>query len=497
MTATLSERASTGVKGLDFILRGGLPRGQAYLLQGGPGTGKTTLALQFLLAGQLAGERTLFITLTQSAQDLHLIARAHGWSLTNLQIYEITHRNLVERLATQQTVVHSADVDLPEMMTTLQAVIQAHQPDRIVFDSIGVIRALASELKSRYLEEIALLLALVHEQAATALFVDEIPRLDDDIAFQALAHGVIELAQERWVYGADSRWLYVRKLRGIHFLTGQHNYTIRTGGLEVFPRLQKPSGVGAPVDQMLSSGVPALDTLLGGGLAAGTACLIVGQAGTGKTTLAMTYLHAALQRGESAAFFLFDERTEIFLWRSTALGLDLQPFLQQGQLHLQNIDTGELTPGEFSQRVRQVVERGVYVLAIDSLTGYFLAMQDQTQLAGQMHDLLDYLGRSGVLSLLVHALHGLPGMEPRSSLDISYLADTIILLRNFEVPGAVRRALTVVTQRFGMHEQTIRDFTISAAGLVLGEPVDHLIGVLTGTPTLLALPATPRGSHAE
>jgi circadian clock protein KaiC len=490
MAMPFADRASTGVTGLDFILHGGLPRGKGYLLRGGPGSGKTTLALQFLRAGQQAGERTLFLTVSQSAPDLHLIAQSHGWSLTGIEIYELSPRSLLERLAARQTVLHPADVELEELVLTMQKVIQAHQPQRIVFDSIAALLSLAIERQGRYVEEIALLLALVQEQAATALFLDELTTQGSNIDFQALAHGTIELAHQRQPYGADLRWLSVVKLRGVDFLSGQHNYRIRTGGLEVFPRLQKPSAPPPTALPQLSSGIAALDGMLGGGLEMGTSCLIVGTAGTGKTVLATTYMYAALQRGDRVAVFLFEESLATFLVRCASLQMDLQPYLTSGQLSLQSVNTAELMPGEFSQQVRRVVEGGVRVLAIDSLTAYFLAMQEQELLAGQMHDLLDYLGQQGVLTLLIVALHGLPGVEPRSSIDISYLADTILLLRSYEVTGSVRRALTVVSKRAGAHEQSIRELLISPAGLAVGEPIDRYIGVLTGSPSVLVSQST-------
>jgi circadian clock protein KaiC len=497
MPTNMSDTASTGVSGLDFILRGGLPRGRAYLLQGGPGTGKTTLSLQFLLNGVQAGERTLFITLSQSERDLQLIAHSHGWSLARIDISEVTRRNFVERLTTWQNVIHPADVQLDEVMAAVRNVIQTQQPDRLVFDSIGVIRALAGELKTRYLEEIALVLELVHEQEATALFVDEMPAEGTDIAFQNLVHGVIELDRQRVIYGADHHWLYVHKMRGLNFLTGQHNYAIRTGGLEVFPRLQQPKEEATEEQRLVTSDVETLDTILGGGLQAGTSSLIVGSAGTGKTSLATAYTHAALRRGDKAAIFLFDERPETFLMRSKDLHMDLRPFLQSGQLHLQSVDTGELTPGEFAQTVRRTADAGARVITIDSLTGYFLAMQEQEMLTAQMHDLLGYMSRRGVLSLLIVALHGLPGMSLRSSIDISYLADTIIMLRNYEVPGAVRRAVAVVIKRYGEHEPTIRELKISARGIELGEPIDQFIGVLTGEPTYTEQQEARRHSRRE
>jgi circadian clock protein KaiC len=439
---------------------------------GNPGTGKTTLGLQFLLNGVQAGERTLFITLSQSRRDLQAIAPSHGWSLNGIEVHEVTRRSLVERLATRQNVILPVDIELGQTMATVREIVQSTQPQRLIFDSIGVIRLLAGDLTIRYLEEIALLLEVIHEQEITAIFIDEVLAEGSDASLQNVAHGVIELSRQRVQYGADQHWLYIHKMRGLYYLTGQHNYVIRTGGIEVFPRLRQPLEQSLPNQPTIASGIKTLDCVLGGGLQPGTATVFVGSAGTGKTSVVTAYLYMALQRGERAAIFLFDERPETFLMRAADLNLDVRPFVQSGELQLQSVDTGELTPGEFSHIIRRAVDAGAKVIAIDSLTGYFMSMHQQEMLATQMHDLLAYMSKSGVLTLLVVALHGMPGMSIRSSIDISYLADAILLFRNYEVPGSMRRALTVVVKRYGEHEQTIRELRIDE-GITLGEPIDQ------------------------
>lgn len=483
--------ASTGVHGLDFVLRGGLPRGKTTVVEGGPGTGKTTLGLQFLLEGVRAGERVLFLTLAQGNEDLQLIARSHGWSLDGVDVREIAPLSPDG----SQTVFHTADVELRETAGALRALVLEHRPDRVVLDSFDALRALAGEHVSRYREEVILLLGAVREVDATALLLGGAPAEREGFAVEALAHGMIELASGVAPYGAERRSLRVRKVRGLDFITGQHDYAIRTGGLEVFPRLQVPEGTSQPEPDIVSSGVEAIDTMLGGGLDSGTACLIVGAAGTGKSTLALSYAYAALDRGEGAAVFLLDERRQTFLARSEGVGFDVGPYLESGQFHLESVDPGDVSPGEFAQSVRQAIERGARVVVIDSLTGYFHAMGTEDLLIVQMHELLAYMGQLGVLCLLVSSHARALGDD--DVLDVSYLSDTALLLRTFEAAGRVRVVVSVEKKRYGRHEMALRELRVTDAGLEVGEPLDRFESVLATKPTYLGPPERLLGGAGE
>lgn len=470
-------RASTGVERLDDILGGGLPRHWLCLAQGTPGTGKATLGLQFLLQGAQEGEDVLFITLSQTQRRLKQIARSHGWSLDGVHLRELA----TGRGGGPQTILHTDEVELGETVDALIEAIEEVDPDRLVFDSVAEIRDLASS-PLRYRRQ---LLALRRQLAecCTALFLDNVSEQDGDGELGGLADGLIHLDQSAPDYGDVRRRLQVVKMRGIPFHGGYHNFQIRTGGLEVYPRLKASDEAEHAEKENVESGMRELDALLGGGLQKGTAALLLGATGTGKTTLATIYAYAMAERGEKAAIFAFDERPETFYQRAEGIGLPIRPHVEAGRIKLTPIDTGELSPGEFSQVVRRSVEEeDAQLIAIDSLTGYINAMPQEKMLLTQMHELLTFASRKGVLTMLIAAQHGLMGTGTAAPMEVSYMSDTVLLLRHFEALGSIRKAISVVKKRYGPHEKTIREMEISPEGVVVGDPIDEFSGVLTGNP---------------
>lgn len=485
--------AATGVAGLDDILGGGLTAERLYLVEGTPGTGKTTLGLSFLLAGIAAGEKGLYITLSESETELRAVAVTHGWSLDGLDLFELVPDGGFGE-AQEQTLLHPSEVELGETVRGVIARVDALQPRRVVVDSLSELRLL-SQNPLRYRRQILALKQYFSTRRCTVLVLDDKSAEPGDLQLHSIAHGVISLAQVLSGFGSQRRHLHVVKMRGMRYRGGYHDFTIERGGLCVYPRLVASEHHADFVGDPISTGNPALDTLLGGGLVPGTATLLTGPAGVGKTTTVVQCMVAALRRGESAAYFLFDERLPTLLTRSAALGMDLRPFLDSGQLDVRRIDPAELSPGEFSGLVRAAVEeRGARVVVVDSLNAYLQAMPEEQHLILQMHELLGYLGQQGVVSLLILGQHGVMG-DIRSDVDLSYLADTVMQLRFFEAEGEVRQAMSVIKTRTTRHERTIREFRINAGGLNLGEPLRDFQGVLTGVPTFRGatgalLPAT-------
>lgn len=470
--------AATGVPGLDAILNGGLPRNELYLVEGGAGTGKTTFGLQFMLEGVRNGERCLYLTLSQSERGLTRIAESHGWSLEGIDILELG----VELGAETQTLLHTADVELGETLAALRNAIERFDPIRVVFDSIVELRLLAGD-QLHYRRQVMELRKFFVERTCTVLLLEHEAEPDQDNALAGLAGGVIRLEQSPPEYGDVRRRLRVVKMRGMAYHGGYHNFKISTGSLDVYPRLGTKLDSGVETQRTMKSGIEALDDLLGGGLEEGTATVLLGPTGVGKTTLAALFAYAAAQRGEKSALFLFDERPETLLQRHRGLNMDLGPFVESGLINLQQIDTAELSPGEFSQRVRGTVEEGAKVVMIDSISGYFHAMPQETLLVTQMHELLSYLSMRGVLSLLVVGQHGVVGSDIHGPLDVSYMSDTLLLLRHFEALGSLRKAISVVKKRYGNHEKTIREMRLTPEGIEIGEPIREFSGVLSGTPT--------------
>ena len=474
----LGSKVATGIKGVDTILAGGLPRGELHLVQGGTGTGKTTVGLQFLLEGAAAGEKTLLITFAQTETTLRRIAASHGWRLHGVDIQELTGAHAVHDKA-EQTLFHTADVELGETMDSIFATIERLQADRVVFDSVTSLRLLAGD-PLRYRRQLLTMRQFFAERPGTVLFLDsEAP----DAALEDTMYGVIRLERQAPEYGDVRRRLSVVKMRGMSFNGGYHNFRIRTGGLDVFPRI-RPQEQGKSVSAgAMTSGVAGLDALLGGGLEGSTACLVVGPTGTGKTSVSTLYAYEAAKQGKRAALFCFDERPETFLARSEGLGMKVRELVAKGLISIKPVSTAELSPGEFSQLVRTAVEQDqAEVVLMDSLTGYFHSMPQEEALLAQMHDLLTFLSNSGVLSILIVSQHGFIGQGIQGPLDVSYMADSVILLRHFEAAGAVRKAISVIKKRNGPHETTIRELKLTAGGISVGEPIKDFSGVLSGMP---------------
>jgi circadian clock protein KaiC len=491
------QTASTGVKGLDQILRGGFPREAMHLIRGGSGTGKTTLALQFLMAGVRAGERGLYISLAQTKRGLELLARSHGWSLEGITVHDLPPDVIAESMSAHQTVLHTSEVELHELTRELRRVIEQNEPRRVVFDSLGMIGLLADNT-ARYHREIASLRQFLTGHGCTTLFLDDWqvgvePQDAPESPFSALATSAIYMEQRVPDYGDVRRRILVSKVRSIPFEGGYHDFRILKGGLEVYTRLGAPEQEYTNF-QTIHSGIPTLDELLGGGLDLGTACLFIGQPGTGKSTLASVFARSAMQKGDPAAIFLFEERPETFKKRAKELGVDLSPFIENGRLTLQKLDTSSITPGEFSHRVREAVEdKQVKVVVIDSLTGYFNTMQSTTMLVVQMHELLNYLSRNGVLTLLLLSQEGFLAAGAQPPIDISYLSDSIIVLRMFEMSGNIHRCLSAVKKRQGEHMTSIRELFIRPGEVTIGsEPLQRLRHILGGEPDPVNEPTDDR-----
>ncbi|MBI0535745.1 circadian clock protein KaiC [Roseomonas sp. KE2513] len=473
-------RASTGIAGLDDILGGGLTRDRLYLVEGTPGTGKTTLSLQFLLEGAAKGEAGLYITLSETAEELRAVAEAHGWSLDGLSLFELAG-DLGLDPESEQTVLHPSEVELGETTREVMQRVEDLHPTRVVFDSLSEMRLLAQS-PLRYRRQILALKGFFSSRRCTVLMLDDRTADPTDLQLHSIAHGVISLEQVPRNYGAERRRLRVAKMRGIKFRGGFHDFVLDTGGLTVFPRLIAAEHHDSFASAPTSSGNADLDALLGGGLVPGTNILLSGPSGAGKSTTATHCVMAALERGERATYYLFDEGLGTFLSRSAALGMDLHPHVEAGRLTLRQIDPAELSPGEFACRVRAAVEGGCSFIVIDSLNAYMQSMPGENYLLLQMHELLSYLGQRGVKTMLVLGYHGLVG-DVRADIDLSYLSDSILFFRFFEAAGQVRTAISVVKTRSNAHERTIRELKLSAGGLQVGEALTDFEGVLTGLPS--------------
>ena len=475
----LPRSVSTGVAGLDEILGGGLPTNRLYLVDGVPGTGKTTLALQFLLAGRSRGERTLYVSLSESREELTAVATSHGWSLDGIEVFELTTG---DAFAEGYTVFHPAEVELQETIDSVFRAVEAHDPALVVFDSLSEMRLLARD-PLRFRRQILALKQFFTGRECTVLLLDDKTAPEGDLQLHSLAHGVILLEHIALEYGADRRRLQVMKLRGLRFRGGYHDFRICTGGIEVYPRLRSGAPVALERTSTVTSGSAAIDALTGGGLTRGTSILITGAAGTGKSVLTTQYACAAMARGEKVRFYLFDERRSTFIQRSEALGFDCAGPLQDGRLTLRQVEPTELSPGEFADTVVRGVEQdGVSMIVIDSINGYLQSMPQERLLALQVHELLSYLANQGVTSFMTLVQRGIFGSPVDEAADVSYLADTVILLRYFEMSGSVRQAISVVKKRSGDHERTIRECRVGYGGLHLGEPLRDFQGVLTGVP---------------
>jgi circadian clock protein KaiC len=474
---------SSGVPGLDAVLGGGFSVHRLYLIEGLPGSGKTTLALQFLLEGVKRDESVLYVALSETGEEIRTIAHSHGWSLEGLRTLEVVASE--ESLAPEQqyTVFQPDEVELSETTKAILKEVETYRPVRVVFDSLSELRLLASS-PLRYRRQMLGLKQFFAGRLCTVLVLDDRTGTSDDQQLQSIAHGVISLEQMSPMYGAQRRRLRVVKYRGVSFLGGNHDFKITRGGVHVYPRLVAVDQRGRGTGGTLSSGVAELDALLGGGLERGTSTLLAGAAGTGKSSIAMQFAVAAAGRGECAAAFLFDESVSTLRKRALGMGIDIDALTASGRLALRQVDPAELSPGEFAHMVKEAAERpNASVIVIDSLNGYMNAMPDEKLLNVHLHELLTYLGQLDIATLLVSVQRGLVGTHITSSVDASYLADTVIVLRYFEAHAAVRQAISVLKKRSGQHERTIREFTLSSSGVHVGPPLEQFHGVLTGVPT--------------
>jgi circadian clock protein KaiC len=480
MNDLASPRTSTGIPGLDDILGGGLTPQRLYLVEGSPGAGKTTLGLQFLLDGIARGDSGMYITLSETADELVAVGHSHGWDLEALSICELAGDDDLDP-DSQQSVFHPSEIELGETTRKVMDQVDALRPKRVVFDSLSEMRLLAQN-PLRYRRQILALKQFFSARDCTVLLLDD-KTSQSDQHLHSIAHGVISLEQIAREYGKERRRVNVIKMRGIRFRGGYHDYTLDTGGIVMYPRLVAAEHVRDFQPMVSSSGSDEFDTLLGGGLVRGTNTLLVGPSGIGKTTLSTRCLLAALERGERAAYYLFDEGLGTFFARSTQLGLDLRPYLASGKLTICHFDPAELSPGEFAQKLREAVEQEASrFIVIDSLNAYLQAMPGEQFLTLQMHELLSYLNQQGVTTMMVLGQHGLMA-EGRTDVDLSYLSDATVLLRFFEASGMVRRAISVIKSRTTEHAATIHEMQLGAGGVRIGAPLAGFEGVLSGIPS--------------
>ena len=480
--AGLLPDARTGVSGLDDVLAGGLTPNRLYLVEGVPGSGKTTLALQFLIEGVSRGERVLYVTLSETEEELRAAALSHGWRLDGVTIKQIAPAAENLQPGAQYTMFHPSEVELGETVRVVLSEVERIKPTRIVIDSLSELRLLAGN-PLRYRRQILVLKQFFAGQQSTVVLLDDLTAADHDLQVQSIAHGVLHLEQTASDFGSERRRLRIVKYRGRHYRAGYHDFLITRGGLTVFPRLVAAEHRQVRDHERMPSGLAPLDALLGGGIDGGTSTLIVGAAGSGKSTLASLFVAAAADRKERSAMFLFDESVKTLLTRCEGLGIPLGQHIESGCVAVQPIDPAELSPGEFAHSIREAVEKNdVRIVVIDSLNGYLNAMPDERFLAVQLHELLSYLGQRGVATLIIGAHQGLIGAQMTTPVDASYLADAVVLLRYFEAHGEVRQAISVMKKRGGEHERTIREFRLADGAIHVGEPLRRFRGVLTGVP---------------
>jgi len=486
--AAAKAEASTGIPGLDDILAGGLARDRVYLLEGNPGTGKTTTAMSFLREGAKLGEPSLYITLSETEDELRDTAQSHGWDLEGITIFELVPPESLLDEQQQQSLLYSSDLELGETTRMIFEAVERLNPTRVVIDSLSEIRLLAQS-SLRYRRQVLALKHYFAKHSATVLLLDDLTTESLDKTVHSVAHGVVRLEEMAPEYGAERRRVRVIKYRGRRVRGGYHDFTIRTGGLDVYPRLVSSEHRTSFKRDALSSGVEGLDSILGGGVERGSSCLILGPAGTGKSLMGLYFVLSAIKRGEKAALFAFDEELGLLFDRVRSFGIDLQALRDEGSLLIQQIDAAELSPGEFTARVRTcVLENDIRTVVIDSLNGYQAAMPEENFLILHIHELLQFLNRQGATTFLTVAQHGLVG-DMKAPVDVTYLADTVLLLRYFEAFGEVRRAVSVIKKRSGNHEKTIREFEIGEEGLTVGPALTQFHGVLRGVPSFVGQPA--------
>ncbi len=483
---------STGCAGLDDILGGGLTRNHLYLIEGDPGTGKTTLALQFLLEGVAAGEKGIYITLSESPKELDEVAESHNWSLDGVSLVEMAPHTSGSIAEDEYTVFHPSDVELGDTVKSILDRVEALNPSRVVFDSLSELRMLARE-SLRYRRQILGLKRYFAGKDCTVLLLDDRTAEGNDLQLQSIAHGVVMLHNLEREFGSKRRRLEVRKMRGSRFREGFHDYTIEKGGVQVYPRLVAAEHRPPMELAVVQSGIKELDDLFSGGIDFGTSTLLIGPAGSGKSTVALQYAYAAALRGQHAAVFTFDETLQTLFRRCETLGMDLSEQVRRGRLTVEQVDPAELSPGEFVTRVRGcVTTKDARVIVIDSLNGFLNAMPGEAFLILQLHEMLSFLNQQGVATIMTMAQHGMLGNTMTSPVDVSYIADSVLLFRFYEADGAIHKALSVVKKRSGSHESSIRELSFSSRGITVGRPLKDLHGVLTGVPSPL-----PNGGKAQ
>ena len=478
------ERCSTGIAGLDYILGGGFPKQRVYLIQGEPGAGKTTLGLQFLLEGIRNGERSLYITLSETKQELEQVASSHGWVIDKIDILDLTALEQHFPVDATTTLFHPYEVELSETTKVILSEMERLRPERVIFDSLSEMRML-TENPLRYRRQMLFLKQFFTKQNCTVLMLDDKTSTTmRDLQINSIAHGVLDLAQTAPEYGAERRRLCIIKIRGVPFRGGFHDFMIRTGGIAVFPRLIAAEHSGESTGEHISSGIDNLDALIGGGVHRGTSTLMIGPAGAGKSTLTMQYAGAAARRGEKVLIFLFEETVDTYLARARAIGMRelAESGTSESTVRIVHVDPAEYSPGELTDQVRHAVAKeGYRILVLDSLNGYINAMPEERFLMLQLHELLTFLNTQGVATFMILAQHGLLGAM-QAPADLTYLADTVVLLRYFEAQGMIRQAISVLKKRSGFHERTIREFQINSNGIHVGEPLKNFHGILTGIP---------------
>ena len=495
---TVASLVSTGVPGLDEILLGGMLNGGFYLVQGDPGAGKTTLALQFLEAGRASGERCLYISLTESRTDLENACRSHGWSLDGFELRDLTRSGADLELHSQVSVFHPADTELTDMMRVVKESAESIRPTRVVFDGMSELRLLAGE-PLRYRRTLLSLKELFAGHGATTMLLDDRSSPFAGIPAESLAGANILLERHVPTYGRARRQLLVTKVRGASFREGFHDYEIMTGGMLVYPRLVASEHHSGFSPELVPSGIPNLDAMLDGGLTSGSTTLLLGPAGSGKSTTAMQFVVRALEMGKRAAVYVFDEVLQTLVERTEKLCIrksgGVKAYVDEGTLHLQQVDPAELSPGAFAHQVRRAVDGGAKVVVIDSLDGYMNAMPDERSLSAHLHELFSYLNQKGVLTIVVVAQHGMMASSARAGgIDVSYLADSVLLFRYYESSGEVQQALSVFKKRTGPHERTIRQLRIDESGLSVGEPLRNFHGIMNGVPQYVPNATTGRAT---
>ncbi|MDB5765126.1 MAG: circadian clock protein KaiC [Herminiimonas sp.] len=474
---------STGIPGLDNVLSGGLTRDRLYLIEGEPGSGKTTMALQFLIEGANQGEPVLYVTLSETEVELRAVAASHGWSLNGICIHEVIPTEDILDPKEQYTLFHPSEVELGSTTQDILAAVEKLKPSRVVLDSLSELQLLAGN-SLRYRRQVLAFKQFFASRACTVMLLDDRIAVGGDLQVRSIAHAVIALDQSTQDYGAERRRVRIAKYRGVAYRGGLHDYAIKHGGLVVYPRLVASESRMFGEHEVFSSGLEALDALLGGGIEAGTSTLLAGPPGTGKSSLAAQLVAAAIQQNRHAAMFLFEESANNLLNRAKGLGMDLHGPLASGQLSIQQIDPAELSPGEFAHAVCRAVDRGAKVIVLDSLNGYLNAMPDERFLTTHLHELLTYLGQHGIVTILVGVQQGMLGSSMTTSVDASYMADNVLMLRYFETAGEVQQAISVFKKRGSRHERTIRKFSMSSNGIEVGPVLRQFHGILTGVPTM-------------